>query len=760
MAAESRLILVVEDEPGTATLQRRRLERAGFRVAVAGDVDAAMYVLARESVDLVVMDYRLGTTTGLDLNRRVKAAGIDVPVIIVSGSIDDASIIEAMRAGVKDVLVKSSDYLDRLPDAVHGVLEQAASVPERLPPAELGTRVLIVEDDAGVAALERRELERAGYETSIASTADEAFAELRAGRVNLAIVDLRLDGEVSGLDLYEQVKADGRDVPVILVTAFADQAVAIRALRAGVRDFVPKSGEFLEYLPAAVDRVVEQVRVERKLVESELRLASIIGTAMDAIVMCDDRLRIVLFNRSAEEMFGCAASHTLGRPLTALIPGIDRAMFASAPGGAHGVVQRRVEVEGAHVNGARIAIDVSISDVVVHARRLFTVIARDVSERRRTEAELREADRRKDEFLGMLAHELRNPLAAISTAGEVLHRMLEHAPAQRLTGVIRRQTAALARMVDDLLDVSRVTLGKIQLEREPLLLSEIVARAVESARELAGRAQLGLSLQAAPEPVWLHGDAARLEQVLANLLNNAVKFTPPGGRIDVSAAREGDEAVIRVRDTGAGIDAALLPKVFDLFVQGDTSLDRAKSGLGIGLALVHQVVTLHGGQVSAHSDGPGAGSEFVVRLPASPEEAPADDAPAPAPDSADRPLRVLVVDDQRDLADCVALLIEALGHRARAVYDGSDALEAGRVYAPDLMLVDIGMPGMTGYELARAVRRDPALSRVRLVALTGYGREEDRARVHDAGFDLHLTKPVADTTLRELLDAFDQAPFE
>lgn len=759
MAAASRLILVVEDEPGTATLQRRRLERAGFRVAVAGDVDAAMYVLARQPVDLVVMDYRLGTTTGLDLNRRVKAAGLDVPVIIVSGSIDDASIIEAMRAGVKDVLVKNTDYLDRLPEAVRGVLEQAATVPERLAPGALGTRVLIVEDDAGVAALERRGLERAGYETVVAATADEALAELRTGRVTLAVLDLRLDGELSGLDLYERVRADGLDLPVILVTAFADQTVAIRALRAGVRDVVPKSGGLLDDLPAAVDRVIEQVRVERKLVDSEQRLASIIGTAMDAIVMCDERLRIVLFNRSAEEMFGCPASGALGCPLTALIPGIDRAVFENVTG-ARGVVQRRLEVEGAHVGGARIPIEASISDVVVHARRLFTVIARDVSERRRTEAELREADRRKDQFLGMLAHELRNPLAAISTAGEVLHRTLDQPAAQKLTNVIRRQTGALSRMVDDLLDVSRVTLGKIQLEQEPLLLSEVVGRAVESAREPASRAALDLRLHAAAEPVWLHGDAARLEQVLANLLNNAMKFTPPGGRIDVRAAREGDDAVIRVCDSGAGIDADLLPKVFELFVQGDTSLDRAKSGLGIGLALVRQVVALHGGRVSAHSAGPGAGSEFVVRLPASPEEAPVEDARAPAPPAADRPLRVLVVDDQRDLADCVALLIEAMGHRARAVYDGTEALEAGRAYAPDLMLVDIGMPGMTGYELAGAVRRDPVLSRVRLVALTGYGREEDRARVHDAGFDLHLTKPVADTTLREVLDAFAPPPFD
>ena len=759
MGPDARLILIVEDEPGTAILQRRRLERAGFRVEVAADVDAAMDALARRSLDLVVMDYRLGTTTGLDLNRRMKAAGFDVPVIIVSGAIDDATVIEAMRAGVRDVIVKGSDYLDYLPDAVRGVLDQAAAVPDRLPGEPPGTRVLIVEDDAGMATLEQRQLERAGYEVDVALAAGEALEKVRDGHVTLALLDLRLAGGVSGLDLYEQMKAEGCNVPAILVTAYPDQSVAIRAVRAGIRDFVPKSPDFLESLPAAVDRVVAQVRVERRLVESELRMASIIGTAMDAIVMCDEQMRIVLFNRSAEDMFGYPAADALTRRLPLLIP--DLAMLESSGGTRDGVsrgVQQRLEVEGVRVGGERLPIEVSVSDVTVHGRRLFTVIARDISERRRTEAELREADRRKDVFLGMLAHELRNPLAAINSAGEVLHRTMEQQPgARQLTSVIKRQTGALARMVDDLLDVSRVTLGKIQLAHEPLLLGEIVTRAVDGARGAAGRSDLTLEASIADEPVWLSGDATRLEQVLANLLNNAVKFTPPGGRIAVDARREGDEAVLRVRDTGVGIDRTLLPKVFDLFVQGDTSLDRTKSGLGIGLALVRQVVTMHGGRVLAQSSGPGRGSEFVVRLPASPDELALDDRPARSRRQAEGRMRVLVVDDQPDLADCIALLIEALGHRARAIYDGTQAIAAGRADVPDLMLVDIGMPGMTGYEVARTVRRDPALAAVRLVALTGYGREEDRARALQAGFDQHLTKPVADTKLRDLLDSLATA---
>ncbi|MGE0449310.1 MAG: response regulator [Vicinamibacterales bacterium] len=753
MPGESSLILIVEDEPGTAMLQRKRLERAGFRVDVASDVADAMHKLGGGAIDLVLMDYRLGSTTGLDLSRRMKASGYDVPVIIVSGSLDDATVVQAMRAGIKDVVVKNLGYLDSLPDTVRGVLRQASAVPERHAGGTGRTRILIVEDDPGVAALQRRQLQRAGYSVSVAATLEQAMAAVRGGSIDLILIDFRL-GDGSGLDLYEQVRAESWRVPAILVTGFPDQAIAIRALRTGIRDFIPKSAGYLEYLPAAVDRVMAQVRIERKLIESELRLASIIGTAMDAIVMCDERLRIVLFNRSAEEMFRCPAADALTHTLGAFIPGIEIPGDAATPAQADlGTLQRRVEVEGRTADGERVPIEVSISDVTVDGRRLFTVIARDISERRRVEAELREADRRKDVFLGMLAHELRNPLAAISTAGEVLHRSVEQPGARKLTGVVRRQTQALARMVDDLLDVSRVTLGKIQLAREPILLAEIVSRAVEAVRDTASRAELRLEVAPTLEPVWLLGDATRLEQVLTNLLANAVKFTPAGGRVSIDARREGAEAVIRVRDSGAGIDPELLPRVFDLFVQGDTSLDRSKSGLGIGLALVHQVVSMHGGQVTAYSEGTGHGSEFVVRLPASIGDLAADmQAPASTRDTAGR-IRVLVVDDQPDLADCVAMLIETMGHAARAVYGGAEALDAATADPPDLILVDIGMPGVTGYDFAREARSDPRLRDVKLVALTGYGREEDRTRILRAGFDVHLTKPVTDARLRDLLDS-------
>jgi PAS domain S-box-containing protein len=569
---------------------------------------------------------------------------------------------------------------------------------------------------------------------------------VRSSTVSAAVLDLRIEGTVSGLDLYERLRAEGWNIPAILVTAYPDETVAIKALRAGIRDLVPKTAQYLEYLPDAVDRVVEQHRVERKLVDSELRLASIIGTTMDAIVMCDESLKILLFNRSAEQMFGCMAAQAIGERLDRFMPTVNPGETAADAGG----LRRRLELDAVRADGSQLPIEVSVSDVVVHGQRHFTVIARDISERRRTEAELRQADRRKDEFLGMLAHELRNPLAAILNAGEVLGLTAEEPRAKKLISVVQRQTRALARMVDDLLDVSRVTLGKIRLTSEPLLLGQIVTRVAETLQSTVGKNhQFEVSVD--HEPVWLSGDVTRLEQVLSNLVTNANKFTPPGGRISIRAGRDGDEAVIRVADTGVGIEPALLPKVFELFVQADRSLDRSLSGLGIGLARVRQIVALHGGVVTAHSDGPGKGSEFVVRLPAMPEERVPDAATPEDKRSESRRMRVLVVDDQPDMADCVALLIETLGHQARAVYDGTTAVALSRAESPDIMFVDVGMPGMTGYDVARQIRQQPDLAQIRLVALTGYGQDHDRSRALQAGFDLHLTKPISDATLRNVL---------
>lgn len=738
------LILVVEDDVGAAVLQRRHLERAGYRVAVASNFAEAEHVLSGGEVKLVLMDYRLGNASGLEVHRRLKAAGFDVPVIMVSGAITDQTVIEAMRAGVRDVVVKDVAYLQYLPEAVREVVKQATSVSDWVQePASAA--VLVIEDDVGVATLQKRRLERAGYSVMIATDTQQAESIVADGKINLLVLDFRLQGSTTGLDVYEHLKSRGFNIPAILVTAFGDQEVAIRALRAGVRDFVAKSAGYLDYLPTAVDRVAAQVRVERKLLESEQRLASIVGTTLDAIAMCDEDSRILLFNRSAEAMFECEAQSALQRRLVEFIPELRLACGAgpgptAAPGSQPGL-QHTQQVEATGDRGRRTPLEVSVSDFAIHGKRFFTVIARDISERRRTEAQLRDADRRKDEFLGMLAHELRNPVAAIMNASEVLTRTAADPNEQKLSGIVRRQTIALSRMVDDLLDVSRVTLGKIKILREPLKLQDVAARAADNVREFAERQGLTFEVETTGAPLDVIGDATRLEQVLMNLLNNAIKFTSPQGRVSLITTRDGDHACVRVRDTGVGMSPSLIPTVFDLFVQGETSLDRSKSGLGIGLALVKKLVELHGGQVRAVSAGLGQGSEFIVRLPLAPpgaEVRPVD----PCGDEAMPSLRVLVVDDQHDIADSITMLLLVCGHSAKAVYDGTEALRLCRAERPDVMFVDIGMPGVTGYQLAQQVRADPALANVRLVALTGYGGEHDRANALSAGFHTHLTKPV------------------
>ncbi|HWE37965.1 MAG TPA: response regulator [Isosphaeraceae bacterium] len=371
---------------------------------------------------------------------------------------------------------------------------------------------------------------------------------------------------------------------------------------------------------------------------------------------------------------------------------------------------------------------------------------------------IREADRQKGEFLAMLAHELRNPLAPLLHALHMLGSGVGAGPeCGPIRDVAERQARHLARLVDDLLDVSRISTGKIELRTGPVDLREAVARAAETARPLVESRRHKLTLSLPEGPLPLVADEARIEQVLANLLNNAAKYTEPGGRIWIEARRDGDDAVVRVRDTGVGIAPELLPRVFDLFAQAERSLDRSQGGLGIGLTLVRRLVELHGGSIVADSPGVGLGSEFVVRLPiraADPEtSAPDEDRPGAVADAADAPppLHVLVVDDNADAARLLARLLEVNGHHAEVAYDGPTALERAQARPPDVVLLDIGLPGMDGYEVARKLRASVGLDRALLVALTGYGQEEDRRRSREAGMDVHLTKPVDPRTLKELL---------
>jgi PAS domain S-box-containing protein len=376
---------------------------------------------------------------------------------------------------------------------------------------------------------------------------------------------------------------------------------------------------------------------------------------------------------------------------------------------------------------------------------------------RREEAEalaesLRRADRAKDEFLAMLGHELRNPLGTITNALALLDVAGRDERDRQVIAVVRRQTAQLARLVDDLLDMSRLTSGKIRLQLEAVDLRGLARRCAE-ALEQSGR---GAAHRVSVEGTEAHaaGDATRLEQIVNNLLDNALKYTPAGGRVVVRTAAEGGHAIVSVQDTGRGIEPELLPRVFDLFVQEPQSLDRPRGGLGLGLAVVKQLVELHGGTVSAASAGAGRGSEFTVRLPAAVPEPPA----AAAPDlrraeARAGTRRVLVIEDNDDSREMLQMLLESAGHVVETSADGPSGLARLQAFKPDVALIDVGLPGLDGYAVARMARTRPDTSAIRLVALTGYGQAEDRARALAAGFDHHVTKPVDPFALEELVRA-------
>lgn len=385
----------------------------------------------------------------------------------------------------------------------------------------------------------------------------------------------------------------------------------------------------------------------------------------------------------------------------------------------------------------------------------------DITERKRHEAALSEADRRKDEFLAMLAHELRNPLAPIRTAAEILKIVDSPDPNHRWAReVIERQTQHLARLVDDLLDVSRITRGKVTLRRERVSLETVVHRAVETNRPLLDERRHQLTISLPAPPVLVEGDPTRLVQVVGNLVNNAAKYTDEGGRIAVSVARDGAAAVIRVRDSGIGIAPELLPSMFDVFTQSSQALDRSQGGLGIGLTLARQLVELHGGSVEGRSDGPGQGSEFIIRLPALPEQVEANAMPVGDGRAAGaaRALRVVVVEDHVDSAEMMAFVLRLGGHQVEIAASGTAALEVVPRFGPHVVLCDIGLPGMDGYELAARLGDWSRASGATLIALTGYGRDEDRRRAAAAGFKHHLAKPVEPRALEDLLAALGADP--
>jgi PAS domain S-box-containing protein len=380
------------------------------------------------------------------------------------------------------------------------------------------------------------------------------------------------------------------------------------------------------------------------------------------------------------------------------------------------------------------------------------ILFQDVTRLKQVQAELRRANQAKDNFLSMLAHELRNPLAPVVNALHLMRlRSTDRAAVDRARDMVERQIEHLSRIVNDLLDVSRIRRGRIRLRLEPLDLCRLVRLTAEDHRPAVERAGLRLTVEVPDRPLWVLGDPTRLAQVLGNLLQNAVKFTESGGRVRVRLrAGSRDHAVLKVRDSGVGIEPGLLPHLFDTFSQADHSLDRSQGGLGLGLALVRGLVRLHKGTVHASSRGPGRGAVFIVRLPLSSAPAPTTRTPTPTPTP--RPShRILLVEDNRDTADSLRMALEIYGHEVTVAYTGREGARAAREARPDVIVCDIGLPELDGYAVARDLRRDPATAAARLIALTGYGGDEDRKRSREAGFDLHLVKPVDPAALHEAI---------
>jgi PAS domain S-box-containing protein len=380
-------------------------------------------------------------------------------------------------------------------------------------------------------------------------------------------------------------------------------------------------------------------------------------------------------------------------------------------------------------------------------------IGLDISDRKRYEESLKDAGRRKDEFLATLAHELRNPLAPLRNGLEVMKRAAGNPEAvEKARAMMERQLAQMVRLIDDLLDVSRITRGKLELRRQRVDLAAVVQSAVEASRPLVEAAAHRLTVALPPEPVPLDADPVRLAQVFANLLTNAAKYTDRGGAIRLTAERRGDEVVVAVADSGIGIAAEHLPRLFEMFAQVHTALERSQGGLGIGLSLVKGLVEMHGGRVEARSDGPGRGSEFLVRLPL---QSPSSLVPCPLPpgtrDKGRGTRRVLVADDNRDAADSLALMLRLAGHEVHTAHDGQEAVEAAAWFRPEVALLDIGMPRLNGYDACRRIREQPGGRQIVLAALTGWGQEEDKRRASEAGFDCHLTKPVDPADLDKIL---------
>jgi PAS domain S-box-containing protein len=516
-----------------------------------------------------------------------------------------------------------------------------------------------------------------------------------------------------------------------------------------------RNRRLIEALVAQAGLALKRLRAEEARKDSEERARLILETTSDAVWIITLEGVVAEVNDAGCAMTGYSRAELVGMPVSRIEAVETPEEVAQHTRLMADAGQSRFESRHRRKDGSVFDADVTCVYLAREGGRLACFV-RDITERKRVESALREADARKSEFLAVLSHELRNPLAPIRNSLYLLDRAAPGSdPALRARAVIGRQVNHLARLVDDLLDVTRISRGKIQIQRARVQLGSLLEEVIEDQRALLAAEGLHLELAVSGGPLWVEADPARIAQVVGNLLNNASKFTPRGGRVTVSLERDpgGETATLRVRDTGIGISAAALGRLFHPFVQGDGSIERTRGGLGLGLALVKGLVDLHGGRVEARSDGEGRGAEFTVHLPLERREAATRSAAAPAPEHrAVASRRVLIIEDNPDAANTLREVLQLAGHSVEVAYTGPDGVDRARAFAPEVVLCDIGLPGMDGYSVARALRAAAdGASAALLVALSGYAQPEDVARAREAGFAVHMAKPPDLDTLTQLI---------
>jgi PAS domain S-box-containing protein len=646
-------------------------------------------------------------------------------------------------------------------------VDGAAGTPSAPPGGSGAARILLADDNADMREYVARLL-RDRWTVEVVADGVAALERARAALPDLLLADVMMPG-LDGYQLLQALRAGEptRGIPVIFLSARAGEEARVEGLSAGADDYLVKPFSARELLARVATRLeISRLRTEaeaaRKLLEtvvSQMPAGVIIAEAPSGrTLLANERVRSILGapalpTRTIEDFAAYTAVHPDGRAFRADEYALTRALTGQAvldeeihyrrPDGTVRVLSASAapvyDSEGRIVAAVNAFSDITHRKSIEERNRQLLVREREA----RAEAEV--ANRSKDEFLAMLGHELRNPLAPIVTALQLM-RLRGDDTLHKERTVIERQVHHLIRLVDDLLDVSRITRGKIELKRERIEMSEIVAKAIEMASPLIEQRQHQLVVDVPRQGLAIEADAVRMGQVVANLLNNAAKYTEPHGMIAIAAApEEGDRIALRIRDTGIGLSPEMLPRVFDLFVQERQALDRAQGGLGLGLAIVRVLVELHGGTVEARSEGQGKGSEFIVRLAAAGAGDPAAaSASGGRHDAFARPgaLRVLVVDDNADAADLLATSVELMGHVARVAHDGPAGLRIAAQFRPDVALLDIGLPVMDGYELARHLRALPDLAALRLIAVTGYSQEADRRHAEAVGFERHLVKPI------------------